>query len=94
MIPDRQDAEIVPGGVRRVPLDSFGRLLLVVGVLIAIVGVVFMLGGRIPWLGSLPGDLSYERGNTRFYFPIVTSIVVSIVLTVLLNLVFRLFGRS
>ena len=48
------------------PLDSVGRLLLVMGVLIAIVGVVFMVGGRIPWLGSLPGDVSYERGNTRF----------------------------
>jgi len=78
----------------RVPLDSFGKVLLVVGVLIAVLGVLFMLGGRIPWLGSLPGDLSYERGNTRFYFPIVTSIVVSILLTVVLNVVFRLFGRS
>ena len=76
------------------PLDSFGRLLLVVGVLIAVIGVALMLGARIPWLGSLPGDISYERGNTRFYFPIVTSIVVSILLTVVLNMVFRLFGRS
>ena len=76
------------------PLDSFGKVLLVVGVLIAIVGVLLMLGARIPWLGSLPGDISYERGNTRFYFPIVTSIVVSILLTVVLNVVFRLFGRS
>ena len=76
------------------PLDSVGKMLVVVGVLIAVVGVLFMLGARIPWLGSLPGDISYERGNTRFYFPIVTSIVVSILLTVLLNVVFRLFGRS
>ena len=72
------------------PLDSVGKLLLVVGVVIAVVGVLFMLGARIPWLGNLPGDISYERGNTRFYFPIVTSIVVSILLTI----VFRLFGRS
>ena len=76
------------------PLDSFGKTLLVVGILIAVVGVLFMLGGRIPWLGSLPGDVSFERGGTRFYFPIVTSIVVSILLTVVLNVVFRLFGRS
>ena len=76
------------------PLDSVGRMLLVFGVLMAVVGIIFILGGRIPWLGSLPGDVSFERGSTRFYFPIVTSIVVSIVLTVVLNLVFRLFGRS
>ena len=76
------------------PLDSFGKMLLVVGVLIAVVGVVFMLGGRIPWLGNLPGDVAIERGNSRFYFPIVTSIVVSILLTIVLNVAFRLFGRS
>ena len=40
------------------PLDSIGRLLLMAGVLIAVVGVIFMLGGRIPWLGNLSGDLS------------------------------------
>lgn len=76
------------------PLDSFGKMLLVIGILVAVVGAVFMLGGRIPWLGSLPGDIAYERGNTRFYFPIVTSIVVSLILSVVLNVVFRLFGRS
>ena len=93
MIPDRHDTEIAPGGGKRVPLDNVGRMMLVVGVLIAVLGVVFMLGGRIPWLGSLPGDLSFQRGNTSFYFPIVTSIVVSIILTVVLNVVVRLFGR-
>lgn len=76
------------------PLDSLGRMLLVFGILIAVVGVFFMLGGRIPLLGNLPGDLSFERGNTRFSFPIVTSIVVSIVLTIVLNVAFRLFGRQ
>ena len=76
------------------PLDGFGKLLLILGLAIASVGLLVMLGGRIPFLGSLPGDLSYERGNVRFYFPIVTSIVLSIVVTIVLNVVFRLFGRS
>jgi hypothetical protein len=57
-----------------------GRLLVVVGLLIALAGVLVMWG--VP-LGRLPGDISYERGNTRFYFPLTTSIVVSVVLSLL-----------
>jgi len=58
-----------------------GKLLVIVGLLIAFVGLLVMLG--VP-IGRLPGDISYRRGNTTFYFPIVTSIVVSILLTLLL----------
>ncbi len=74
-------------------MPDLGRLLLIVGVLIAVVGLVFMIGARIPFLGRLPGDISFSRGNTQFYFPfyfpLATSIVVSLVLTLLLNLFFR-----
>jgi hypothetical protein len=58
-----------------------GKGLVVVGLLIAFVGVLVMWG--VP-LGRLPGDFSYERGNTRFYFPLTTSILVSVVLTLLM----------
>ena len=58
-----------------------GKLLVIVGLLVAFVGLLVMLG--VP-IGRLPGDLSYRRGNTTFYFPIVTSIVASILLTLLL----------
>jgi hypothetical protein len=57
-----------------------GKLLLVIGLVIAGLGLLTMSG--VP-LGRLPGDLSFRRGNTTFYFPIVTSIVLSIVLTLL-----------
>ena len=57
-----------------------GKVLVVVGVLIALVGVLVMWG--VP-LGRLPGDFSYERGNTRVYFPLTTSILVSVVLSLL-----------
>lgn len=70
-------------------MPDIGRLLLVIGILIAAVGLVFMIGGRIPFLGRLPGDISFSRGNTHVYFPLATSIIVSLVLTVLLNLFFR-----
>ena len=57
-----------------------GKLLLVVGLVIAALGLLTMSG--VPF-GRLPGDLSFRRGNTTFYFPIVTSIVLSILLTLL-----------
>jgi Protein of unknown function (DUF2905) len=58
-----------------------GKLLVVAGLLIALAGLLVLLG--VP-IGRLPGDISYRRGNTTFYFPIVTSIVASILLTLLL----------
>lgn len=70
-------------------MPEIGRVLLIIGILIAAVGLVFMIGGRIPFLGRLPGDISFTRGNTHVYFPLATSIIVSLVLTVLLNLFFR-----
>ena len=75
------------------PFDSLGKMLLVVGLVIAVVGGIMMLSGRLSFLGNLPGDLWFERGDARIYLPIATSIVLSIVLTVVLNLVFGLFGR-
>ena len=63
-----------------------GKLLVIVGLLIALAGLLTMLG--VP-LGRLPGDISYRRGNTSFYFPLTTSILVSIVLTLLFALLRR-----
>jgi hypothetical protein len=58
-----------------------GKLLVVVGLLVAFGGVLIMLG--VP-IGRLPGDITIRRGNSTFYFPIVTSIVVSVLLSLLL----------
>jgi len=60
-----------------------------VGGFVVIVGLFLALGLRIPFLGKLPGDISIDRGNVHFYFPIVTGLLLSLVLTVLLNLFFR-----
>jgi hypothetical protein len=58
-----------------------GKGLLIVGLVIAAIGAVMMLG--VP-LGRLPGDFAVRRGNFSFYFPLTTSIVLSILLTLLL----------
>jgi uncharacterized membrane protein YidH (DUF202 family) len=65
---------------------EFGRLLIVVGLVIVGVGVLAVLGVR---LGRLPGDIVVGGERGALFIPIVTSIILSIVLTVLLNLVFR-----
>ena len=70
-------------------MDNLGKLLIVFGLLIAGAGVLVVLAGRVPWLGRLPGDISVQRGNWTFYFPLATSILISVVLTLL----FWLFGR-
>ena len=68
---------------------QIGKLLIVFGLLIALVGVILLLVGRLPWLGRLPGDIHVQRGNWTFYFPLATSLLISIVLT----LAFWVIGR-
>ncbi|MDQ4070924.1 MAG: DUF2905 domain-containing protein [Actinomycetota bacterium] len=63
---------------------DLGRLLVAVGLLLAVLGAVFLLGG-----GRLPGDLSFRRGNARIYIPLATCLIVSVVATIALNLFFR-----
>lgn len=70
-------------------MSDLGRMLVVFGMLIALVGVALMLVGRVPWLGRLPGDIDVQRGNFTFYFPLTTSFLVSAVLTLLLYLIGR-----
>jgi len=69
--------------------SSFGKILIIIGVVIVIVGAVLVFGAKIPWLGRLPGDFSYKGKNFTFYFPLGTSILVSIVLTLILWLIGR-----
>ena len=70
-------------------MPELGKLLIIVGGFVVVVGLVLALGLRIPFLGKLPGDISIDRGNVHFYFPIVTSLLLSVVLTLVLNLFFR-----
>ncbi len=70
-------------------LADLGKLLIGVGFLLVVFGAVLMLAGRLPWLGRLPGDISIQRGQWTFYFPLATSIIVSLLLT----LVFWLINR-
>jgi hypothetical protein len=74
-------------------LGSIGRILLVIGVLLAVIGGALMLLSRVPLFGNLPGDIRIQSGNFTCIFPIVTMILLSIILTVILNIVVRLINR-
>ncbi len=68
--------------------ESIGKMLMLLGVVLFVVGVAIYFGGKYTALGRLPGDIHIERENFSFHFPVVTSILISLVLTVILNLFF------
>lgn len=67
-------------------LTGIGKLLLVAGTLLILVGGVLAFFGKVFPLGRLPGDIFVQKENFSFYFPIVTCIVVSIILSIILNI--------
>ncbi|WP_169083119.1 DUF2905 domain-containing protein [Paenibacillus sp. PL91] len=62
-------------------MNAIPKLLIVAGIALIIVGLIWAGLGRFINLGRLPGDIAVEKGNVKFYFPIVTCIVISIVLS-------------
>ena len=64
-------------------LGALGKMLVLLGVLIVLVGLFLMMGDKIPWIGRLPGDIVIKKEKFTFYFPITTSILISIILTLL-----------
>jgi len=67
---------------------DFGRIVLLIGVVLVVVGGLSVLGVRLP-IGRLPGDIAIEGKNGALYFPLTTMILASIVLTLLWNLLSR-----
>jgi hypothetical protein len=80
--------------MRSFTMVEFGRLLVIIGLVTAVSGLLILVAVRyFPWLGNLPGDIRFERGNMRFYFPLATMLLVSILGSILLNIVIRIFNR-
>ncbi|MCP4178609.1 MAG: DUF2905 domain-containing protein [bacterium] len=74
-------------------MKSIGMSIIFFGIILIIIGIVFLFYNRIPFIGKLPGDISFKGKNTSFYFPVTTCIIISIVLSVLLNFFFRFFKK-
>ena len=74
-------------------LSGVGKLLFGLGVVLLLLGgtlwLVGNLGGKVPWIGRLPGDMVIERGRWKFYFPLATSILLSLLLTLILSFLGR-----
>jgi hypothetical protein len=70
-------------------MQDMGKLMVAGGAVLVLVGMLLWSGFGRTWLGRLPGDIHYSRGNFSFYFPIVTCLILSVVLTLLL----RIFRR-
>jgi len=65
-------------------LHRVGKLLILFGGILALIGALFLFVGKLPWLGRLPGDILIERKNVSFYFPLTTSLLISLILSFLL----------
>jgi len=74
-------------------VTDLGRWLLWVGLGMAALGLVFMLVGRLPFVGRLPGDIRIQREGFSCFFPLATCLLLSLLLTLLLNLVARFLNR-
>jgi hypothetical protein len=67
-------------------MREIGKFFIVIGTVTVLIGLIFWGGLAPKWLGRLPGDVRIERGNSFFYFPIVTCTIISIVLSLLLSI--------
>ena len=67
-------------------LNTIGKVLMLFGLIIFLVGGLFVIGEKVPWLGKLPGDICVQKNNFTFFLPITTSIVISVTLSLLLIL--------
>jgi hypothetical protein len=67
-----------------------GKVLIVVGLVAVLVGLVMQFAPQaFSWFGKLPGDIRYEKGNMKFFFPITTMILVSVGISLLLKFLGR-----
>ena len=77
--------ELVLGDLM-IGLGPLGKMLILLGVFIILIGLLLLVGEKIPWVGRLPGDILIRKKNFTFYFPLTTSILISIILTLLFTL--------
>ena len=70
-------------------MTELGKMLMVCGGMMLVVGMLLTLSGKIPWLGRLPGDMIIQRDNFSFYFPLTTCLLLSVVISLIVALLRR-----
>jgi hypothetical protein len=63
-----------------------GKMLIVMGIFLILLGILITLGPKIPWIGKLPGDIIIKKDQFSFYFPLTTCIIISLILSLLFYL--------
>jgi hypothetical protein len=75
-------------------MQTVGRIMLIAGIAIAILGGLLLLLARFSFFGNLPGDIRVEREGFSLFFPLTSMILFSIVVSIILNIILRLINRS
>lgn len=65
-------------------MNPIAKYLIIGGIVLIIAGLLWQIGGRFLNLGRLPGNIFVEKGNVKFYFPIMTCIIISVVLSLIM----------
>ena len=74
-------------------MEGTGKILLIVGGVIIVLGLLLVFGQHIPFLGKLPGDILIKKDGFTFYFPVVTLLIVSILLTIIVSVIVHFLSR-
>ena len=70
-------------------MASLGKIIVMAGVFLVVLGLILMFGEHIPFIGKLPGDIHIQKKNFSFHFPITTCIILSLLLTLVFHLLRR-----
>ena len=74
-------------------MEGIGKILLIVGGIIVILGLILIFSHNVPFLGKLPGDIFVKRDGFCFYFPIVTFLILSLLITIIVNVILYFLHR-
>jgi hypothetical protein len=74
-------------------MEGIGKILLIVGGIIVVLGLILVFSQHIPFLGKLPGDIFIKRDSFSFYFPIVTLLILSVLITIIVNVILHFLNR-
>jgi hypothetical protein len=74
-------------------MEGIGKILLIVGGSIVLLGLILVFSQHIPFLGKLPGDIFIKRDGFSFYFPIVTFLIVSVLITIIVNVILHFMNK-
>jgi hypothetical protein len=74
-------------------MEGLGKILLIVGGIIVILGLILIFSQHIPFLGKLPGDIFVKKEGFSFYFPIVTLLILSILVTIIVNVILHFLNK-